>query len=121
MPHARAIAATLLVAATQTLFAQANLTGAVVDRFGQAIGGVTVSTAELHRAAITTGDGRFDLGSVPAGQYTLLARKLGYAPASERATAGTPVTLSLADAAVRIEPVNITAARDALDAAASPL
>jgi hypothetical protein len=62
---------------------------------------VTVSGAGLlaGRSAITDGDGRFSIGGLPAGRFTLAATKAAYLPAAYGSTrSGRPgVEIALAD------------------------
>ncbi len=56
--------------------------GTVVDADGGAsLPLVIVRVLELHRVEQTHSDGRFRFADLPAGQYTLLAQRIGYAPA----------------------------------------
>jgi iron complex outermembrane recepter protein len=101
-----------------------DVSGRVVDRAGAPIGGATVSIPELGRAAATGADGRFRFAGIPSGRYTIAARRLGYVATARQITVGessVDVSLTLADGALRIEPVNVTAARTPIDALASPL
>jgi outer membrane receptor protein involved in Fe transport len=101
-----------------------EVTGRIVDRRGTPVAIATVSIPELGRAATTGSDGRFRFAGIPSGKYTVAARRLGYlAAAKQIVVADSPVdvSLTLMDGALRIEPVNVTAARTPIDPLASPL
>ncbi|MEP6991154.1 MAG: TonB-dependent receptor [bacterium] len=102
----------------------ADVTGRIVNRAGSPIGDVTVTMPELARAASTTADGRFRFDAVPAGRYTIAARRVGYHASARAITLaeGTiDLTVTLDPGAQVIEPVNVTAIRTPTIAAASPL
>jgi outer membrane receptor protein involved in Fe transport len=84
-----------------------------------------VTLVELARGATTDARGAFAFGDVPAGRYTVVARRLGYAAASRTVRVGAggegTVELRVSVLAKDIEPVVVTATRDAIDVAASPL
>ena len=104
--------------------AGAQVSGHVADGSGAPVAGATVSVVELDRGAATAADGSFRLGTIPAGRYTLSARRVGFVPvALSVVVAAAPVDLSITMDAkvVRIEPVNVTASRAPAADAASPL
>src|SRR5262252_9279383 len=93
-----------------------SLRGTVVDSAGTPIGGVQVTLVELARRATTDKSGVFVFGDVPAGRYTLVARRIGYAAVSDTVRVGRgQVALRLTRLATNIEPVVVTATRDATD------
>ena len=66
-------------------------TGSVVGRVtdgasGSPIAGATVSVEGTRSSAVTGDDGRYRIGGLTAGAYTLRARYIGYAPASAPVT-----------------------------------
>jgi len=111
-----------------------SLRGRVADSNNTPIGGVQVTLVELSRRATTDKSGDFVFTDVPAGRYTLVARRLGYASVSDtvRIVAGQQVRvadqfgvrpdviLRLTRLATNIEPVVVTATRDATDVDRSP-
>ena len=102
----------------------AALSGRVLDPDGSPVADATVSIVELGRAARTGADGSFRFAALPTGRYTLSVRGLGFVVAAREVTVGdAPVVLSitLQRGALRIEPVNVTAARVPVDALRSPL
>jgi outer membrane receptor protein involved in Fe transport len=111
--------------ASMNAIASDSIRGRVADSTGTPVAGVHVTLVELARAATTDSRGGFVFGDVPAGRYTIVARRLGYAAASRviRVTAGErqPVDIRLTRIATDIEPVVVTATRDATDVANSPL
>ncbi len=76
-----------LMALTLCLFlgapAQAQQTGVlmgtVTDQGGQPVASVQVYLDGTEHGALTGGNGRYRLADVPAGEYTLVARQIGYA------------------------------------------
>jgi len=111
-----------------------SLRGRVADSNNTPIGGVQVTLVELSRRATTDKSGDFVFTDVPAGRYTLVARRLGYAAVSDtvRIVPGQQVqvrdqfgirpqvVLRLTRLATDIEPVVVTATRDATDVDRSP-
>ena len=110
-----------------------SLRGQVIDSTGGPIAGVQVTLVELARRANTDQRGAFVFGGVPAGRYTLVARRLGYAAVSDtvrvapgqaigvdRAAVRPPVVIRLTRLATDIEPVVVTATRDATGVDRSP-
>ena len=100
------------------------VSGRVVGDDGATLQGAVVSIAELGMSAVTGTDGGFQLGTVPAGRYTISARRLGYTAASTELlveSGPVAVTLTLHAGALQIEPVNVTAARTPEGAIISPL
>ena len=77
----------LLAAFPLALVAQGSLSGRVVNDQGRGMGGVTVVVNEVSMAEITGNDGRYQIGGVPAGAYS--------------------VTFSLGDNAATVEDVTI--------------
>lgn len=126
-PIPSVLAVLLLSAVPMAARAQApatDLVGTISDRAGRPVANASVSAVEVHRAVVSGADGRFNLGALAAGEYTVLVRKLGYAPAGltvRLPLTTAPLAITLADVAQRIEPVNVTAARAAVDPSRSPL
>ena len=101
-----------------------SVSGRVIDRTESPVSGATVSIVELNRATSTDSAGRFRFTGVPAGQYTVSARRLGYVPsAANLVVTGAPATvdLVLSPGAQHIEPVNVTATRDVTSPLTAPL
>lgn len=122
LPAMPALAVTAPPAAARSM--DGAVTGRVTDRAGEPISDATITVAELGRATSTGRDGRFRLGTLPVGRYTVSARRLGYVTAATTVVvASAPVDLSLVlDAsAVRIDPVNVTATRRPVESLDSPL
>jgi outer membrane receptor protein involved in Fe transport len=110
-----------------------SLRGQVVDSTGGGIGGVQVTLVELARRTTTNQRGAFAFADVPAGRYTLVARRVGYAAVSDTVRVGRVAVivadqfgvrpqaiLRLTRLATDIEPVVVTATRDATDVSRSP-
>jgi hypothetical protein len=76
--------ALLVLAATSPPFAQASaaLQGLVMDASGAALPGATVTvgdtSAGFARVVSTDGEGRYHVGTVPAGSYTVTAAAAGF-------------------------------------------
>jgi outer membrane receptor protein involved in Fe transport len=102
-----------------------SIRGRVVDSTGTPVSAAQVTLVELARAATTDSRGGFVFGDVPAGRYTIVARRIGYAATSRtvRVAAGErpSVEIRMTRIATDIEPVVVTATRDATDVANSPL
>jgi len=114
----------MFIPAFLLLLTQVAVTGRVADREGHPVAGATVTLVEARQAVTTKNDGSFSFPSVPLGTYTLVARRIGYAPAARQITIdGTlpEVTLTLGDTPFRVEPVNVTATRSATETYLSPL
>ena len=90
LPHAAVLGAALFAAGAlraQTAPAGApppaaaidTLAGTVTDPGGRPVERATVALPELGRVAVTGADGGFRMVQVPAGRYTLVVRRLGYA------------------------------------------
>ena len=102
-----------------------SLRGRVADSTGRPLAGAQVTLVELARVASTDANGAFILADVPAGRYTIVARRVGYVPASRTVTLGAgeraSVELRLPMIMGDLEPVVVTATRDAIDVRRSPL
>jgi outer membrane receptor protein involved in Fe transport len=98
--------------------------GRVTDRAGQPISDATIAVVELGRATTSGSDGRFRLGALPSGRYTISARRLGYVTAATSivvANSAVEVPFVLDASAVRIDPVTVTATRRPVESGDSPL
>src|SRR6185436_2033586 len=102
-----------------------SLRGRVTDSTGTPLSDAQVTLVELARVASTDSNGTFVLVNVPAGRYTIVARRIGYVPASRTIVLGTGdravVDLRLPLVMGDLEPVVVTATRDAIDVGQSPL
>jgi len=102
-----------------------SLRGRVTDSTGTPLSDAQVTLVELARVAATDSNGVFVLVNVPAGRYTIVARRIGYVPASRTIVLGTGdravVDLRLPLVMGDLEPVVVTATRDAIDVGQSPL
>jgi outer membrane receptor protein involved in Fe transport len=98
-----------------------SLRGRVADSTNAGIAGVQVTLVELSRRVTTDRSGAFAFGDVPVGRYTLVARRVGFAAVSDTVRTGGPqVVLRVTRLATNIEPVVVTATRDATDVDRSP-
>lgn len=90
-----------------------SISGIVTDAASQPVQGAIVSLTELRLQAITAADGRFGFSSVPDGQYTLVARRLGYASAVRSAIASrtTGLTITIVSTPLTVDPITVTATR----------
>ena len=102
-----------------------TLRGRLADSAGAPIAAARITLVELARGATTNARGEFVFADVPAGRYTVVARRLGYASVSRTVRVGAgeraSVDLTMAAVAGDIEPVVVTATRDATDVSQSPL
>ena len=111
-----AVVVTATIAQAQTGY----ITGSVTDAAtGTGIGGATVvarnAAGLVVGGATSSGDGGYRISNVPAGTYTIEVRAIGYKAAGQQTVAvvgGAPTMLSfdLEPSAVRLNPVQITAA-----------
>src|SRR4029453_6075108 len=65
-----------------------SLPGRVADSPGTPVPSAQVTFVELARGATTDARGGFVFADVPPGRYTIVARRLGYAPSSRTVRAG---------------------------------
>jgi iron complex outermembrane receptor protein len=92
-----------------------SVTGVVVDSAsGLPVIAAEVRLAELHRLERTHEDGRFEFRNVPAGQYSLTARRIGYGVVSRTITVApseaVDLRLAVTTAAVTLAPTVVTGA-----------
>jgi TonB-linked SusC/RagA family outer membrane protein len=66
----------------------ARVTGRVTGEAGQSLVGAQVTLEGTRLGAVTGDDGRYTIGGVPAGAYTLRVQRIGYAPRT------TPITVA---------------------------
>jgi TonB-linked SusC/RagA family outer membrane protein len=119
-------ASTKVVIAHLVLFCAATIAGAQTGRVtgtvtdsaaGFPVAGVTITVAGTNLGAITADNGKYTLGAVPAGTYTLEARRLGYAPVrrSDVVVAGgqtVTVDFIVASAALHLQETVVTGVVD---------
>ncbi|HEX7937414.1 MAG TPA: TonB-dependent receptor plug domain-containing protein, partial [Gemmatimonadaceae bacterium] len=122
--HRLALVPAIVMALASRLSAQgAPISGHVRNQAGQPIASATISIVELKRGVSSGTDGAFQLNDVPAGRYTIAVSRLGYASSAQRVTieaAAVDLTVTLEVAAVRVEPINVTASRAPMADDASP-
>src|SRR6058998_314898 len=97
--------------------------GRVADNAGQPVGQAIVEVADLGRSVTTGADGSFRIALAP-GRYTLAVRRQGFAPAVREISVGaeqSALEIVLTPSAFRLEPVTVTATRQPLASASSPL
>ncbi len=100
-----------------------TVTGRVVDNAGQAVPQAIVEITQLGKSVTAGADGAFRLSLAP-GRYTLAVRRRGFAPAVREISvgAGPPtIEITLTPSAFQLEPVTVTATRQALAVESSPL
>lgn len=116
LPNWAVAAGLFLGALPATLVAQqaTTVSGRVVNEGGAPVTAATVSIAAQNVGTLTDGEGRYTL-TVPAGRTgvaTLLARRIGFSPATAQITLGAgPVVqnFTLTSAATQLEGVVVTA------------
>lgn len=97
-----------------------KITGVVTDAAtGQPLEGVQVALQGTGRGAVTGSNGRYFMLSVPPGDYTVLARRIGYQSAEVRGVqvridVTTDVNFRLSSAASTLQTVKIEAASQPL-------
>jgi len=99
--------------------------GRVTDKAGQPVAQAIVEVTDIGKSATTGADGAFRIALAP-GRYTLAVRRQGFAPAVREISVGSgqpsgAVEIVLAPSALRLEPVTVTATRQPLASASSPL
>jgi outer membrane receptor protein involved in Fe transport len=63
------------------------VTGTIVDaKTSEAVRGATVALEGTHRSTFTGDSGQYRIANVPAGTYTVSARRIGYAPQAQSLT-----------------------------------
>jgi len=102
-----------------------TVTGRVIDAAGQPVPQAIVEVTDLGRSVTTSADGAFRIALAP-GSYTLAVRRHGFAPAVREIAVGSRQTsgaleIVLTPSAFRLEPVTVTATRQALASEFSPL
>ncbi len=114
----------VLVAASLSAQSTGSLSGHVrTDDGGPVSGAVVTATradGSIVRRDLSGVDGRYRLGLLPPGDYTLVARRLGFRPASQPTVAveagrSTEVDIVLRDAPTALDPVVVGAAANAID------
>ena len=119
-------AITLFAVAVGPLSAQStgSLTGHVRSDDATPVSGAVVTATRadgsIVRRDVSGIDGRFRLGLLPPGDYTLVARRLGFRPSSQAGIAvaagqSTEIEIVLRDAPTALEPVVVGAAPNAID------
>jgi outer membrane receptor protein involved in Fe transport len=118
-----AIAAPVARASRTRATLQETVQGRVVDSAGSAIPSAVVSLAELGLTTLSGSDGAFRFTGVPAGRYTLVVRRAGYAAAVQQIVLVdiTELTIQLRETPFQVEPVTVTATRLPTSTLRSPL
>src|SRR2546422_4837020 len=100
-----------------------TVTGRVVDNAGQPVPQAIVEITQLGKSVPAGADGAFRVGLAP-GRYTLAVRRHGFAPAVREISVGAgqaALEIVLTPSAFNLEPVTVTATRQPLASASSPL
>jgi iron complex outermembrane recepter protein len=100
-----------------------TVSGRVVDNAGQPVPQAIVEITQLGRSVTASAEGAFRL-SVAPGRYTLAVRRHGFAPVVREISvgAGQPaLEIVLTPSAFQLEPLTVTATRQPLASANSPL
>ena len=91
--------------------AQGSIVGTVLDSLGGPVSGAQISVQGSNIRAITDASGAFRLSRLPAGDATLLIRRLGYRPDSPAVrvspTAETRLEVRLSPLAMRLPTVEV--------------
>jgi iron complex outermembrane receptor protein len=102
-----------------------SVQGVVVDSAGRPLAGVEVLLAELSRRTATRATGEFGFAGVPAGGYTLIFRKAGYAPFARHISVppggASGISVVMRTSVVQLDAVTVTATRVPADPLSSPL
>ena len=115
----RSIPFWLMLCITQSLFAQSRLSGTIQNPQKEGIYFATVALYLVSDSTVISGTstdekGQFELKNIPAGDYFLEARMLGYAPAYEDDLSfpidnGKSLVLTLREVAAMLDAVEISA------------
>src|SRR6266446_3520673 len=100
-----------------------TVTGRVVDNAGHPVPQAIVEITQLGTSVTAGADGAFVVALAP-GRYTLAVRRHGFAPAVREISVGAgqaALEIVLTPSAFNLEPVTVTAARQPLASASSPL
>jgi iron complex outermembrane receptor protein len=100
-----------------------SISGRVADANGQPIAQATVRIVEIQRSGKTGEDGRYTIGQMPAGTYSVAVTAIGYQPLLRRVTvSGGNVTLDVSLKATFIElpAIQISASAEATSVMNSP-
>src|SRR5216117_1144633 len=100
-----------------------TVTGRVVDNAGQGVPQAIVEITQLGKSVTAGADGAFRLSLAP-GRYTLAVRRHGFAPIVREISVGAgqlALEIVLTPSAFQLEPVTVTATRQALAIESSPL
>ena len=92
---------------------EGSISGVVTDVTLQPVQGAIVSLLEMKLQSITGADGRFSFSSVPAGTFTLVARRFGYLPSVHSGIAGQTksVSVRMVSSPLVVDPITVTATR----------
>lgn len=95
---------------------RAIVTGHVYDRGGAAVAGARVAVVGTTRAVLTAADGSFTVEGLPSGTSEIVARKIGFAPASAVVELtwrqSREVNITLTEASRVLDPINVRATID---------
>src|SRR5437867_8083000 len=100
-----------------------TVTGRIVGNAGQPVPQAIVEITELGTSVTAGADGAFRVALAP-GRYTLAVRRHGFAPAVREISVGAgqaALEIVLTPSAFNLEPVTVTATRQPLASASSPL
>src|SRR3989454_11660884 len=100
-----------------------TVTGRVVDTAGHPVPQAIVEITQLGKSVTAGADGAFRVALAP-GRYTLAVRRHGFAPAVREVSVGAgqaALEIVLTPSAFNLEPVTVTATRQPLASASSPL
>jgi TonB-linked SusC/RagA family outer membrane protein len=105
----QAILTLFAVAATAHAQANGRIVGRVSADDGRPIPGIQITVNGTSRGAASDTAGRFNIGGVPAGSYTVLARGIGFAsstkPVTVTANQAATVDFRLATAPAQLNPI----------------
>lgn len=122
VPVAPGSGETAAVTAAHAAVGGDTLRGRVTDVDGSGVEGAEVTLSELRRVARTAGDGAFVMAGVPAGSYTLVVRRAGFAPELRRIDVpAPPLTVALRTTPFAVPALTVTATRTPIATIRSPL
>jgi iron complex outermembrane receptor protein len=103
--------------------AAATLAGRVADSSGTPIAGARIEVLELRRVALTDDDGRYRLGSLPSGTFSVSVGAIGFRPVLRTVTLRDSVStldIVLVPTPIQLTGIQVTASPDGSSSLHSP-
>ena len=98
-----------LMASTPSHAQTGRIAGRVTGADGSPVAGAQVRVLGSNLGTLTRDDGRYAIGSVPAGTYTVRATRIGFAPDSSRGVVVSPDAEATVDFRLQPRAASLTA------------